>query len=96
MICLDREVNYRGAAFKIVIETASEIICKEILGILERGEFSKALELIKSHGGCKLLSENPLKIMSGDGQIRLNLEPINFLAKMSWEIVVDKAKEYCR
>ena len=95
MICLDREVNYRGATFRIVIETVSDTLCREILGLVERGEFSKLLELIKLHGGCKILSENPLKVVSGDQQIVVTSEPLNPLAKQSWELVVSRVKEYC-
>ncbi len=96
MICLNREVNYRGAIFRIIIETTNDIICKEILSIVERGELSRLLELIKLHGGCKILSENPLKVISGDQQITITSEPLNPLAKQNWGLIVSRVKDYCR
>jgi hypothetical protein len=96
MICIDKIFSYGGASARVIVETLNDAVCREILGMLERGDFSKALKLIESHGGCRILSENPLKAISGDEQLRLTAEPVNFLARMAWGMVVSKAKEYCR
>jgi hypothetical protein len=47
------------------------------------------------HGGCRILSENPIKVVSGDGRIRVTVEPANFIAKMFWGTVVEKIREIC-
>jgi len=96
MICIDRVFSYSGASARVIVETLNDTVCREILNILERGDFSKALKLIESHGGCRILSDKPLKAISGDGQIILTAEPVNLLARISWGVVISKAKEYCR
>ena len=95
MICIDKVLSYSGASARVIIETLNDAVRKEILSMLERGDFSEALKLIESHGGCRILSDKPLKAVSGDEQIKLTAEPVNFLARMAWGIVISKAREYC-
>lgn len=94
MICIDREFSYRGASVRVIVETSNSTICRVILEILECRDF-KALELIRTHGGCKILSENPLRVISRDEQIALTLKPVNFLARLSWGMVINEARKHC-
>lgn len=93
MICIDKIINYSGALIKVTVNTANDMICGEILG---HSDILKALEVVEKHGGCRLVSENPIKIVSGDGGIEIVVEPANFFAKMFWGMAVDKVKESCK
>ncbi len=93
MVCIDKVISYSGALIKIIVTTASESICEELL---KYSDVLKALEVIERHGGCQLVSENPIKMVSRDGAIEIVLEPANFFAKMYWGVAVDKVKEVCK
>jgi hypothetical protein len=95
MICIDKEYSYKGASVRVVIEASDKSICKEIVEIVERGDASRVLSIVRMHGGCRILSENPIKVVSGDGRIRVTVEPANFIAKMFWRTVVEKIREIC-
>jgi len=95
VICIDREFSYRGALVRVIVETSNSTVCRMILEILEHRDFSRIPELVGSHGGCKILSENPLRVISRDEQIALTLKPINFLAKLGWGMVINEARKYC-
>lgn len=93
MICVDRTISYSGALIKIMVTTASEAICSEILGY---SDVLKAMEVVERHGGCRLLSENPIKIVSGDGAIEITVEPANFFARMYWGVAVGEVRKACK
>ena len=102
MICVDKVIKYRGNLFiRVVIELLSnDVLCEEFLEALKQGDDSKFLDkvsdLVKMHGGCRILSETPIKIVSGDGKIGMVLEPANFFTKAYWEMAVERAREVCK
>lgn len=93
MLCIDRVIDYSGALIKVVVNTSTSSLCQEILGY---NDILNVIDIVKKHGGCKLVSENPIKIVSGDGEIEVVVEPANFLAKMFWGMAIDRVKEVCK
>jgi hypothetical protein len=95
VICIDEVVSYRGAKARVLVETSDNSTCKEVLEVWRRRDISRALEVVRSHGGCRLVSENPLQVVSRDGKVRVTLEPMNFLARAFWGTLVERVREYC-
>lgn len=95
MLCINTEYNYLGAVVRITVETISEEICNEVKSLSSKG-YEDFTELLKKHKGCKIISENPLKIISGDETIVSVLEPVNFIAKAFWGEAIKRIKSECR
>ncbi|MCX8185164.1 MAG: hypothetical protein RMI56_04375 [Sulfolobales archaeon] len=92
MKCLDKHIEYYGASIKISITTLTEAACGEILDI---EDFSKMFEVVRKHGGCRITSEDPLKVASVDGEIEISAEPENLLARAYLGIALEKLKKLC-
>lgn len=91
MICLDRITMFRGVAVKVVISTLLDEVCEKIkqASVIR---FDNIKELIKSFGGCILVSERPLKIVSRDKNLEVVVEPGSFLTRIYWDDVVKKVR----
>jgi len=94
LICTDTEYSYMGAVIRVVVESPSKEICNEVEEASSKG-YEGVVDLFKRHGGCKIVSELPLKILSSDENIIVVLEPINFIAKAFWGEAVKKIKSMC-
>lgn len=95
MICIDEVVSYRGAKARVLVEASDSSICEDVLEAWRRKDISRALEIANSHGGCRLVSENPLQVVSRDRKVRVALEPMNLLAKTFWGALVERVRYYC-
>lgn len=95
MKCIEREVSYKNAKFRVVVYTSSSQLCEEVLEAASRG-VSGVIEFVNKHGGCYIECENPLRIRSGDESTLVHVEPANFLARVAWSRVVEAARNYCR
>ncbi|MEM4740561.1 MAG: hypothetical protein QXS63_05740, partial [Zestosphaera sp.] len=76
--CVDRLIDYLGASIRVSITTSSESVCAEVSGVRDPQEI---VEVVRKHGGCRILSEDPLKVVSTDGEIVVSAEPENLLAR---------------
>lgn len=95
MLCIDSEYSYMGALVRIAMYATSNNICEEIKQSIAKG-YEGFINIFRSHGGCVLVSEDPLKIASKDGNIETILEPRNYLAKMFWREAINRFKTYCQ
>lgn len=94
IICYDGEYNYMGAVFRITVRTSLNEVCEYLKGIINKG-YEYALNELKKHGKCLVLSEYPLKIITEDNSIEVVLEPRNFIAQIFWGEAVKRVKSLC-
>lgn len=92
MKCLDKHIEYSGASVKVSVNTSSEDACNEVLNTRDPLE---VLEVVRKHGGCRILSEDPLKVVSVDGEIEVTAEPENLLARAYLGIALERLKRVC-
>lgn len=92
MRCLDRSVEYSGASIRVSVETTTESACEEVLRVRDPLEL---VEVVRRHGGCRVASEDPLKVVSADGEIEVTAEPENLLARAYLGIALERLKRVC-
>lgn len=93
--CIDGEYSYRGVKARIVVYASAESVCGEVKEAASGG-VQGVLGFIGRHGGCRVDSESPLRISSIDGEVVVEVEPANMLARMMWGTIVGRVKETCR
>lgn len=94
MKCVEGEYSYRGARFRVSVYTSSSEVCDEVKEA-KSGGVGKVLDFVREHGGCRVRSESPLRVSSGDNTTLVEVEPANALARMLWGEVVRRAREVC-
>lgn len=90
--CLDRSVEYSGASFRVSVEAGTDAACEEIRRV---GDPMGLVELARRHGGCRVTSEDPLRVMSADGELVVTVEPENLLARAYLGIAIERLRRAC-
>jgi len=90
--CVDRLIDYLGASIRVTIVTSSESVCGEVRDV---GDPQEIAGIVRRHGGCRITSEDPLKVVSADDEIEVTAEPENLLARAYLGIAVEKLKRLC-
>lgn len=93
-VCVKDAFSYKGASVEVVVETASERVCSEVKNAISEG-YSGVLSVVSRHGGCSVISENPLTVVSADGMIKVVAKPANLIARLFWGRAVEKARSIC-
>ena len=93
--CVSDEVEYKGALVRVEAYVSSSYLCNRVREALSSRSLSEALSIVREHGGCRVVSNNPLIIESCDDEIRVVARPGNLVARLGWGRAVSMANDYC-
>ncbi len=98
--CFEGRLGALGAYYRVTLYTSSDGLCRELLarasGVRGVGEgLALVEEVLAEHGGCRVVSEDPLILETGDASVRVVAEPDSPLATMMHSRLVARVRERC-
>ncbi|AEM39832.1 hypothetical protein Pyrfu_1979 [Pyrolobus fumarii 1A] len=101
MKCYEGRLGFMGAYFDVRVETRGVDTCGDLRRLIEHVRSpDEALNIVErileEHGGCVLVSKDPLIVQTGDCSVRLVAQPASMLASMLYKRLVRMVEERCR